>query len=158
LSDCRSESEVQSGSKARITALQPHGPVRIDGKTPYLRPPEGLSEAEIALFLDLVGSCRAEQFQPSDRPLLEQYVRATVAERSSFRRIHELGPATDEAKPWLAAWRDWHRATFNLSLRLRLSPQGRQQHPPKVVSDQPQLSVYERMIMQKDANGDFDGG
>jgi hypothetical protein len=128
--------------------------MRIDGKPAYLRPPEGLGAAEMALFLDVVGSCRPEHFQSSDLPLLEQYIRATVAERGAFRRIHELGPATDEAKPWLAAWRDWHKATVNLSLRLRLSPQGRKQHPPKVI-DQSPLSVYERMAMGGEAN-DFD--
>jgi hypothetical protein len=130
--------------------------VRIDGKTPYLRPPEGLGAAETALFVDLVACCRPEQFQSSDLPLLEQYVRATVAERTAFRAIHELGPATEEARPWLAVWRDWHKATVNLSMRLRLSPQGRKQHPPKVI-DQSPLSVYEKMAMAmgSEAN-DFD--
>jgi hypothetical protein len=128
--------------------------VRIDGKTPYLRAPEGLGEAERVLFLDLVGCCRAEHFQSSDLPLLEQYVRATVAERTAFRAIQELGPATDEAKPWLAAWRDWHKATINLSQRLRLSPQGRRQHPPRVIDHQPQLSAYERIALETEANGD----
>ena len=128
--------------------------VRIDGKPAFLRPPEGLNEPETAVFLDLVGSCRPEHFQTSDAPLVEAYARATVAERTAFRAVQELGPATDEAKPWLAAWRDWHKATINLSMRLRLSPQGRKQHPPKVIDQNP-LSVYERMAME-DGNGDFD--
>jgi hypothetical protein len=129
--------------------------IRVDGRPARIQPPEGLTQAERVAFAELVGDCPPEHFQRSDRPLLEQYARDIVGERAAFRRMQDLDPATAEGAAWQTRWEKLAKATFNLSLRLRLSPQGRKQHPPKA-SNHP-LSAYERMALEE-ADDDFDEG
>jgi hypothetical protein len=122
--------------------------MRVDGRPERLHPAKDLTKAEAAVFAELVGSSPREQFHFSDRPLLDQYARATALERATFRKL------ADGDTSVLVLWEKMHRATIALSLRLRLSPQGRKQHPPK--GSGRSLSAYERMALGESEDDDPD--
>ena len=98
----------------------------VDGSPPRLEPPASLSPPERQLFVDLVAVVSRQHFRPSDMPLLCRYVEAAVLAEEAARQLRELGAVVD-GKPsgWLTVQEKSVRALTALSLRLRLSPQGR---------------------------------
>jgi hypothetical protein len=122
--------------------------VSLDAATPRLRPPATLSEAERALFVDLISTNRAEHFQQSDLPLLCRYVEAAVMAERAAAELRENPVINGKASPWLVIQEKNLRAMVSLSMRLRLSPQARN---PKTSSARPAqpLSYYERMALSE---------
>jgi P27 family predicted phage terminase small subunit len=97
---------------------------------PRLRPPPDLTPGERETFLAIVGSVPAAKFQPSDVFLLCAYVRAIAMEREASQRLREegavvTGPNGPKASPWLQVLDRATKTLATLSVRLRLSPQGR---------------------------------
>jgi hypothetical protein len=112
-----------------------------------LKPPSNLTPAEREAFISVVAACDRRHFVPSDTPLLASYARAIVSDEMAAKMLRELGPVVNN-KPsaWLVVKEKAHREMIALSLRLRLSPQGRAQHPPKTAEARP--TWYERMEME----------
>jgi hypothetical protein len=77
-------------------------------------------------------------------PLVAAYARAIVADAHAARQLQEQGAVVNgKPNPWLVPKEKASREMIALSLRLRLSPQGRAQHAPKP-AEQP-ANYYERM-------------
>jgi phage terminase small subunit len=100
--------------------------VDVTGQPPRLEPPESLSDAERAVFIDIAGSVGRRHFQPSDMPLLVAYVRAILMEQEASHELSDNGAVHGgKASPWLVVLEKAQRAMVALSGRLRLSPQAR---------------------------------
>jgi hypothetical protein len=87
-----------------------------------LRPPDDLSREARAVFIDVVVNSNPEHFQPSDLPLLCVYADAVVQARACAKLIRE-GAGSDLV---IKQQRNAFSAVFQLSMRLRVSPQARQ--------------------------------
>src|SRR5262249_29885630 len=123
-----------------------------DGQPERLRPPSNLTEAEREAFIQVISACDRRHFVASDLPLLAAYARAIVADETAAREIRQQGAVVNgKPNPWLVPKRKPHREMVALSLRLRLSPQGRAQHakPPER-----RLSYYERMALERQDDED----
>jgi phage terminase small subunit len=95
----------------------------------------------------VVLACDRRHFLPSDLPLVAAYARAIVADEDAAKMLREQGQVVKgKPNPWLVVKEKAHKEMISLSLRLRLSPQGRTQNPPKPAE---QLSYYERMRMER---------
>jgi phage terminase small subunit len=91
-----------------------------------LRPPPDLTEAEKQVFTSIVAAVDQTHFQPSDLPLIASYATAIVAEREAVEHLRREGwVVAGRPSPWLSVKKESHREVIALSLRLRLSPQGR---------------------------------
>jgi|SRR5262245_13048853 len=135
-------------SKAELATV-----VSISGQPHRLRPPDNLSPAEREVFIDLVSSCRPESFIPSDMPLLASYATAITQEREAVEHLRREGYVVNgKPSPWVTIQEKAHRQMAALSLRLRLSPQGRRKQAE--VKASPALSVYERMALEDKDEGD----
>jgi P27 family predicted phage terminase small subunit len=129
--------------------------VSITGKQRRLRPPDHLSGAEREIFADLVGACDPEAFRPTDLPLLSSYATAIAQERDAVAHLQREGYViAGRPSPWIIIKEKAHREMVALSMRLRLSPQGRN-HRKEIKPDN--LSAYERMRLEGDDEDD-DGG
>jgi phage terminase small subunit len=104
----------------------------VDGKPKRLQPPEFLSDSERKLFVDLVASCDATHFRPSDLPLLCRYCEAAVLAERAAQELRLSTIADGKLSPWITVQEKAVRAMVALSMRLRLSPQSR--IDPKTVS------------------------
>jgi phage terminase small subunit len=119
------------GRKMPRTGRQPYATTDVlpfGTGTRRLRPPEGLSDAAKAAFLDLVTTCPADQFQPSDMPLLCRWAELTAmceAASVELQAAGMLAPAGVGYSPWLRVYLDCTKALSNLALRLRIGPQSR---------------------------------
>jgi hypothetical protein len=116
-----------------------------------LTPPPHLSTAARALFVQIVASSPSRQFVETDSLLLASFVEATLLARSVVRKA-----ARDPRA--LSTWEKATRTQTMLARALRLTVQSRLD--PKVVGrnrDQPPVSVYDRMAMEKEAS-DADEG
>jgi hypothetical protein len=109
-----------------------------------LQPPDHLNELERAEFVALVLSVEPGHFRRSDLPLIEAFVRATVAERRASGELDAM-PVTADGKPspWLPVWLGALRATTTLARRLGLGVAGRA--PSKLPEDKTEISYYEKM-------------
>jgi phage terminase small subunit len=87
-----------------------------------LRPPADLSPEAKAVFTDVVLNSNSEHFQPADLPLLCVYAEAVVQARACAKVLCE-GTGSDLT---IKAQRNALSAVFQLSMRLRVSPQARQ--------------------------------
>ena len=126
---------------ADLAVLSPGRPIE------RLQPPADLTEAARETFLDLVGAVEAAHFQPQDTPLLAAYCRAVEMEREAHRQLRENGHVTGcKPSPWLGVLQQAMKAIGTLSMRLRLSPQGRSPTNPK---RSPPMSYYERMAINE---------
>jgi hypothetical protein len=114
-----------------------------------LRPAKDMSEAERETFIDIVSAVPATHFQPQDQPLLAAYVRAIEMERAAHRQLRDNGPITADGRtsPWLGVHAHALKSMAALSMRLRLSPQGRSPTNPK---RSPSVSYYERAALDED--------
>jgi phage terminase small subunit len=109
--------------------------------------PEGLSEAELAVFCSIVAAVPPDHFQSSDEPLLIEYCTAVVQARRAAEMLRLQGDVVDgKASPWLIAQEKSCRMLVALSLRLRLSPQSRRE---KMRVERP-LSWSERFAQEQE--------
>lgn len=93
---------------------------------PRLSPPAGMSAPARALWAEIVGSLKADHFQPSDGPLLRAYCEALLLSQRASHELAVSGPALDgKTSPWLALFGKASQTVTSLSARLRLCPQSR---------------------------------
>jgi hypothetical protein len=110
-----------------------------------LRPPDDLSPEAKAVFLDVVVNSNPEHFQPADLPLLCIYAEAVVQARACAKLIRE-GAGTDLT---IKAQRNALSACFQLSMRLRVSPQARQVRKSIGSNTRaPSVSYYDRLQLE----------
>jgi phage terminase small subunit len=120
--------------------------IPLPGGAQRLRPPPHLTEAEKEAFIAVVGSVDKKYFQASDLPLVASYAVSIVQEQEAVRHLHAEGYVVNgKPSPWIVIAEKAHRSMVALSLRLRLSPQGRGR--PKVKPDR--LSYYEQMRLEE---------
>ena len=117
------------------------------GPPPRLTAPPELTETERRVFADIVGACEPEHFRASDLPLLTAYCRAVVLEQQSAREYAKAPVVGNQISAWSIVHANALKSMIALSLRLRLSPQGR----AKAVSTKRpmQLSYYERAALME---------
>jgi hypothetical protein len=107
-----------------------------------LRPPDDLSPEARAVFLDVVVNSNPGQFQPCDLPLLCTYADGVVQARACAKLI-AAGGGTDLI---IKAQRNALSAVFQLSMRLRVSPQARQPHVSRGSKTRPpSVNYYDRL-------------
>lgn len=92
--------------------------ILVDGQAARLDPPEELSEAERAIFVEVTDACNPRHFAMSDLPLLTSFVQTTVIARNA------AASALNDMQA-LAVWEKAVRLQAMLATRLRLSPQSR---------------------------------
>jgi phage terminase small subunit len=119
--------------------------VNVDGKPSRLKPPAHLGAAERKAFVELVASCDARHFKPSDMPLLCRYVEADVLAEMAAKELRRGTVVGGKVNPWLVVQEKCVRALVALSMRLRLSPQSRLD--PKTIARRPGAapSAYDLM-------------
>ena len=114
-----------------------------DGRPTRLHPPASLGKAERALFVDLVAACAPTHFRPSDLPLLCRYCETAILGEQAAHELRNGTVIDGKPSPWITVQEKAVRAMVSLSMRLRLSPQARQEtnstRPVKPIS------AYERM-------------
>ncbi len=107
-----------------------------------LRPPDDLCPEAKAVFVEVVTNSREGHFQAVDVPLLCVYADAVVQARACAKLIRE-GGGTDVV---IKAQRNALSAVFQLSMRLRVSPQARQPHVSRGSNTRPpSVSYYDRL-------------
>jgi hypothetical protein len=110
-----------------------------------LRPPDDLSREARAVFIDVVVNSNPEHFQSSDLPLLCVYAEAVVQARRTARQINE-GAGSDLV---IKQQRNALSAVFQLTMRLRVSPQARQVHKSLGSNTRaPSVSYYDRLTLE----------
>jgi phage terminase small subunit len=127
-------------SAASLTVITPSGPSN------RLRPPSSLSAAERTAFLDIVGACDPNKFQPSDTALLCRYVESIVLAERAARELRKSPVVKGKLSPWITVQEKAVRAMVSLSMRLRLSPQARAPNNPGNKSRP--LSHYDKMRLE----------
>jgi hypothetical protein len=120
--------------------------VSYAGPSSRLRPPDELGELERKVFIDIVLNCTATHFIPSDLPLLCAYCRAVVKEREAGERLTQAMASDGETDRWLRIQMAQLKAMGMLSMRLRLSPQGRSPTNPKRPE---RISYYDQMDLER---------
>jgi hypothetical protein len=125
--------------------------------TGRLRPPASLGEPEKRAFLDLVTTCPATQFQPSDLPLLVRWAELVAMAETAAGEMAAGGMVTDgKISPWFGIHQQATKALSGLALRLRLGPQCRTRMAPKRVAAS--LSYFDQMeIARVEDEGEPDG-
>jgi hypothetical protein len=128
----------------------------VTGEGPRLTPPPGLSEAEKKIFADVVLSVPPAHFQVSDGPLVAAYCRAAALEQLAAGELALLGyVGSKETAQWASLLAQATKSMLSLSIRLRLSPQGRK--PSAAV--QPagrRMSVYDEMNLLEQGRDELD--
>jgi hypothetical protein len=110
-----------------------------------LRPPDDLSPEAKAVFLDVVVNSNPEHFQAADLPFLCIYADAVVQARACAKLIRE-GNCLDSV---IKAQRNALSAVFQLSMRLRVSPQARQVRKSLGSNTRPpSVSYYDRLQLE----------
>jgi hypothetical protein len=93
----------------------------IDHAPTPVQPPSSLSEPARKAFVELVGSCAPDHFEPCDGTLLARYAVACVLAEGAEATL-QVDPENTKA---LAVWEKATRTMSGLALRLRLGPQSR---------------------------------
>jgi hypothetical protein len=110
-----------------------------------LRPPADLSPEAKAVFVEVVVNSNPEHFQAADLPLLCVYAEAVVQARACAKLIRE-GAGTDLV---IKQQRNALSAVFQLSMRLRVSPQARQVRKSLGSNTRaPSVSYYDRLTLE----------
>ena len=119
-----------------------------------LKPPTCLGEAERAIFIDLIGSVPAAQFQASDLPLICRWCELEVMAQTAADELRDSGMVTADGKksPWVEIHAMATKGQAMLALRLRLGPQSRQPRAPKTQAAP--MSYYERASLLGDDDDD----
>jgi phage terminase small subunit len=135
----------KSQAELNVVVAMPTGKQR-------LRPPPDLSAEEKAAFSAIVSSIDADHFIPSDLPLLSSYATAIVQERNAISHLKDEGYVVNgKPSPWVVIQEKAHRQMVALTLRLRLSPQGRGRN--KVKSERT-MNAYDRLELENDDDAD----
>jgi hypothetical protein len=122
---------------------------------PRLAPSEDAPVAIREVFQEIVRSAPAEHFQTGDAPLIQAYAEAICLGRKAAAALDEEGPVLGgRANPWITVQEKAHRAIAAMAMRLRLSPQHRQEAKiaARRANDQ-RPSYYEMMDEADDAPG-----
>jgi hypothetical protein len=110
-----------------------------------LRPPDDLCPEAKAVFVEVVTNSRAGHFQAVDVPLLAVYCEAVVQARTTAKIIRE-GSGSDLV---VKQQRNALSACFQLSMRLRISPQARQPHVSRGSNTRPpSVNYYDRLQLE----------
>jgi phage terminase small subunit len=130
-----------------MTRRQPDLSV-IQGNPKVLRPPPDLTDDEKQIFVAIVAATDAKHFVASDLPLLASYCVAICQERTAHQHLRVEGYVlAGRPSPWITVQEKSYRQMASLSMRLRLSPQGRRQRAP--VGTDRSLSAYERIELEE---------
>jgi hypothetical protein len=115
-----------------------------------LTPPAGLGEAERRVFLDLVTTVPAGQFQPCDLPLLCAWAETVALRERMAARMEVEGELDEKGKPSGAftIHREATKTMNALALRLRVSSQSRAQKAPR---REVAAGYYDRLQLEMDA-------
>ena len=136
------------GRPGRLAAAAAGFPSPDAGAT-RLRPPDDLSPEARAVFVDVVVNSNPEHFQPADLPLLCVYADAVVQAQACAKLVRE-GTGTDLV---LKAQRNALSAVFQLSMRLRVSPQARQVRKSLGSNTRPpSVNYYDRLALEMAAD------
>ncbi|MBW1672153.1 MAG: hypothetical protein JRJ45_00655 [Deltaproteobacteria bacterium] len=107
-----------------------------------LSPPFGLNAAEQFVWNEMVNSCDAEHFIPSDVPLMIGFCQSFVQQQRAMEGMkeHDMWILSDNGKvaahPSIAIHKSLSGTLSNLAMRLRICPSTRiQQTNKKVGSD-----------------------
>jgi len=120
-----------------------------------LAPPAELGEAERVVFRQTVAGVRPDHFLPEDIVLLASYARAACIERKAAEVVAAApgAPTHDE----LAAWRDASKILLALSIRLRIGPRARDNHPrPRSFRAPAVVSYYDLAPSQRGGDDEVD--
>lgn len=111
-------------ARPSAAALSIHRPPPPDGHEPA---PEDLSEVERALWVEIVESKPADWFGADSRPILKEYVRATVACDRLAEKVNKALEGSDvrETKVLLDLRDREARRVASLATKLRLTQQSR---------------------------------
>ena len=129
------------------------GPLGVDSDAPgfagslraRLKPPADLSPDARDVFLDVVANCQPEHFQECDKPLLVVYAEAVEQARATAKLIRD-NMGTESV---LKAQRNALSAIFQLSMRLRVSPQARQLRKSLGSNTRPpSVNFYDRLQLE----------
>jgi phage terminase small subunit len=99
--------------------------INVDGSPDRLQPPDHLSADERQRFVDIVASCDARHFRPSDATLLCRFVEADALAERAAKELRKHPVVDGKASAWLAVQEKSVRALVSLSVRLRLGPMSR---------------------------------
>jgi phage terminase small subunit len=131
----------KSQAELNVVVAMPTGKQR-------LRPPPDLTAEEKAAFSAIVSSIDADHFLPSDLPLVASYAVAICQEKEAINHLKDEGYVVgNRPSPWIVVQEKAHRAMMMLTLRLRLSPQGRGRN--KVKSERT-MNAYDRLELEND--------
>ena len=120
-----------------------------------LKPPADLSPEARAVFVEIVANSAPEHFQPIDVPLLCVYAEAIVQSRDCSRVLAQGAGS----KFTIAAQHNALSAVYQLSMRLRVSPQARQVRKSLGSNTRlPAVSYYDQMQMEIDDAAADDNG
>ena len=121
--------------------------LRWDDPDARLRPPVSLQGPERQAFLDVILSCPAAQFRPTDLPLLCRWAELCVLCETAMAEMTAGGMVTSDGKvsSWFSIYERSTKALAGLALRLRLGPQSRAFKAPK--KDAGLASFYDRMTL-----------
>jgi phage terminase small subunit len=99
--------------------------ITVDGSPDPLQPPDHLSANERQRFTNIVASCDARHFRPSDTTLLCRFVEADALAERAAKELRKHPVIKGKPSPWLTVQEKNVRALTALAIRLRLSPQSR---------------------------------
>ena len=99
--------------------------INVDGSPDRVQPPEHLSTDERRRFVEIVSSCDARHFRPSDSTLLCRFVEADALAERAAKELRKHPVVDGKASPWLMVQEKSVRALVSLSVRLRLGPMSR---------------------------------
>src|SRR5262249_24459060 len=91
--------------------------IELDPSASRLRPPASLSDAERAVFLDLVTACDANHFRTSDRPWLVRYCEAIALADLAAENLRKEGPVIfGKPSAWLTVQSQALKSIIALSI------------------------------------------
>jgi hypothetical protein len=133
-------------STASFSVISPTGgPTR-------LQVPGELTGRAKEVFLDTVSACKAGHFLPQDTPILVEFCRAVaLADAADAALATEGAVVNGKLSAWVTVQEKAQRAMAQLSLRLRITPQGRSPTVPSRATRP--LSYHEQRALLEDQNG-----
>ena len=114
---------------------------RVDARQSRLECRADIPASLRQIITDLISSVPPQHFRPSDAHLIERYAEAILLSRRAYGELEANGPVINgKASPWIIILEKTHRSCVQLSARLRLSPQQREDR--KTIGRQPQKPPY----------------
>jgi len=92
---------------------------------PRLRPPADLTEAQAAIWRQVVDSLPAGRFHLTDRLLLVSYVQASARVVEAGEHLRRGAIRAGRPSPWFGVWERALRMQLSLARSLRLLPSAR---------------------------------